>query len=105
MLLLTVPHELVDLLGAALRSVHAVILLQQLVHLGQVDAGVRRHAVGGDLPQQHTECWRCRHKTASCAIHTINNGNTSRAKSLNCKWWEGGKQWTLVEEEPEIKVL
>ena len=57
-LLLTGPHELVDLLGAALGSVHTIVFLQQLVDLGQVNAGVRRHAVGGDLPQQHTECWR-----------------------------------------------
>ena len=55
--LLTGPHELVDFRGAALRLLHAIAFLQQVVHLGQVDPGVRRHAVGGDLPEQHPE--RC----------------------------------------------
>lgn len=55
-LLLTGRHELVDLLRATFWSVHAIILLQQLVHEGQVDARVGGHTVGGDFPQQDAKC-------------------------------------------------
>lgn len=55
-LLLTGRHELIDLLRATFWSVHAIIFLQQLIHEGQVDARVGGHTVGGDFPQQDTEC-------------------------------------------------
>ena len=54
---LTGSHELVDFLRAALRPVHAVVLLQQLVHLREVNPWVRRHPIGGNLPQQNPK--RC----------------------------------------------
>lgn len=38
---LTCSHECVDLLWAAFRALHAVIFLQQLIHLGQVNSWVR----------------------------------------------------------------
>lgn len=74
--LLTGCHELIDLLGAALWSVHAVVFLQQLVHLRQVNARVGGHAVGGDLPQQNAKCWWCRRKKINCVTY----GNQQKQK-------------------------
>lgn len=56
LLLLTGCHELIHLLRATFWSVHAIIFLQQLIHEGQIDARVGGHTVGGDFPQQDTEC-------------------------------------------------
>jgi hypothetical protein len=54
---LTFEHENVDISGRALGSLHAVASLQQVVHLCQVHTGIRRHAICGQLPQQHAK--RC----------------------------------------------
>lgn len=96
-MLLTVPHELVDLLGAALWSVHSVVFLQQLVHLGQVNSGVGRHAVGGDLPQQHTKCWRCRQLVVLFIHQELNDWNVKT-------WWEYVKYYN-DDDEPERNEL
>ena len=55
---LTCSHELVDFGRTPLRLLHAVTLLQEVVHLGEVDARVGRHAVGRYLPEEHPERWR-----------------------------------------------
>ena len=49
------PHKLVHLGGTAWRTLHPVARLQQLVHVGQLDPRVRRHAVGGNLPEENAE--------------------------------------------------
>lgn len=52
---LTCPHELIHFLRTAFRALHAVVFLQQLIDLRQVDPRVRGHAIGRDFPQQNTK--------------------------------------------------
>lgn len=52
---LTRSHELIDFLRTAFGALHAVVFLQQLIDLRQVNPGVRGHAVGRDFPQQNTK--------------------------------------------------
>ena len=49
------PHKLVDLGRTPRRALHPITRLQQLVDISQLHPGVRRHPVGGDLPQQDAE--------------------------------------------------
>ena len=48
-------HKLVHLRGAAWGTLHPVAGLQELVDVRQLDAGVRGHSVGGNLPQEDAE--------------------------------------------------
>ena len=53
----TAAHQGVHVARATGRTYHAHATLQHLVHLGQLDAGVRRQAVRDNLPQEHAERW------------------------------------------------
>lgn len=57
LLILTGSHELVNFRGTALGLLHTIPLLQQVVHLRQVDTRVWRHAVRRNLPKQNSKCW------------------------------------------------
>ena len=84
--LLTGPHELVDFRGAALRLLHAIAFLQQVVHLGPVHPEVRILAVGGDLPEQHPE--RCSgRKRENKSIRMRSPGHSGKGEAL---WGEVG---------------
>lgn len=58
LLILTGSHELIDFRRTALGLLHAVALLQQIVHLRQVDSWVWRHAICSNLPKQNSKCWK-----------------------------------------------
>ena len=49
------PHKLVDLGRTPRGALHPVTWLQQLVDISQLHPRVRRHPVGGDLPEQDPE--------------------------------------------------
>lgn len=52
---LTCSHELIYFLRTAFRALHAVVFLQQLIDLRQVDPRVRGHAIGRNFPKQNTK--------------------------------------------------
>ena len=47
--------KLPNLWGASLRVLHPLPLLQQVIDFGEIDAGIGRHSVGRDFPQQNPE--------------------------------------------------
>ena len=64
----TLPHELIDIGRTASRTFHSVSSLQQMIDFSQIDAGIRRHAVRCQLPQQNTE--RCTDTGSRYSMHT-----------------------------------
>ena len=49
------PHKLVHLRRTTWGTLHPIAGLQKLVNVGQLNTGIRRHAVGGDFPKEDPE--------------------------------------------------
>lgn len=74
LLILTGSHELIDFRRTAFGLLHAVALLQQIVHLRQVDSWVWRHAIRRNLPKQNSKCWKIgRNKWVAYLYKQINH--------------------------------